>query len=266
MAKKLRQNVPGGGAAASRLAAELDAIAAGARSAAAGRVGRGRVHALRRSARLAEVATVLLGGGSRHAQRLLKRLARVRRKAGAVRDLDITQALLRKEPGDGARWLRRRVERERREAGKRLVAFGRAHPHGGVRGAWTRFVAGVRVRPGVVARRRRALEAAFRKLERGRPRDARELHRLRIAGRAAAMAWEVLGVASARLGPLRTATGRLGKVHDLTVAARTAWNVIDGAGRKAPEAARRAAERLDGRASRAVAAESRRWPGAGRAL
>jgi len=190
-----------------------------------GRCSRTFVHELRRACRAAEAAAWLLSSADRPAfEKFRTRLKRLRRRAGAVRDIDVAGTVLKSLASSPA--LRRDVSllrdslgKKRRERVERLLAFLRKHPRGGTHAAADALkeVSKSLGHAGVV-RSLRALDARVRRLAATGPRSIGALHTLRIAGKRALLAGEIVRPTPRECNPLAVLVDQIGRLLDLEVA------------------------------------------------
>lgn len=220
------------------------------------------IHQLRRSCRALEAAVLLVAPGD-HAQgqRARRRLRRLRRKAGALRDLDVAlQQLerLRARPRFAplALALRRPLARRRSRSQARLLRFLERHPRGGLAGAGRALTAALERQPADPWSALGRLELALFQQRRESARDPEALHRLRIAGKKVRWARRALRLEAPGQDPLAELVAGLGQAHDLWVTCSFLERLLPG---DTPAEARRALERLRGMAYCAHRRVAERW-------
>lgn len=189
-----------------------------------GRCSRTDVHELRRACRAAEAAAWLLSSADRPSFDTLRaKLRRLRRRAGAVRDIDVARLVL--ESLEGSPTTRREVslareslKQQRRDRGRRLLAFLRKHPRGGVeRAARTLQKLARSLADAGVLRSFRTLDTRVRRLAAAGPRSIEALHTLRIAGKRALLAGEIVRPMPRESDPLAVLVDQIGTLLDVEV-------------------------------------------------
>lgn len=206
-----------------------------------GRCSRADVHELRRACRAAEAAAWLLSSADRpFFETLRAKLRRLRRRAGAVRDIDVARLVLKSLQDSptirrDASLVRESLKQQRRDRGKRLLAFLRKHPRGGVeRAARTLLRLSKSLGDAGVLRSFRTLDTRVRRLAAAGPRSIEALHTLRIAGKRALLAGEIIRPMPSESDPLAVLVDQIGTLLDVEV---TIGLVRDG-GRDDLDAAR----------------------------
>lgn len=198
-----------------------------------GRCSRAIVHELRRACRATEAAAWLLSSADRPKfEKCRTRLKRLRRRAGAVRDIDVAGTVLKSlasSPAlrrDASR-VRDSLRRKRRERVERLLAFLRKHPRGGTHAA-ADALQGVSKSLGDagVVRSVRALDARVRRLAATGPRSIGAIHTLRIAGKRALLAGEIVRPTPRECNPLAVLVDQIGRLLDLEVAIALATELL----------------------------------------
>lgn len=190
-----------------------------------GRCSRTFVHELRRACRAAEAAAWLLSSADRPKfEKFSTRLKRLRRRAGAVRDIDVAGTVLKSlaSPPAARRdapLVRDSLRKKRRECVERLLAFLHKHPRGGIPAAADALkeVSKSLGDAGVV-RSLRALDARVRRLAAAGPRSIGAIHTLRIAGKRALLAGEIVRPTPRECNPLAVLVDQIGRLLDLEVA------------------------------------------------
>lgn len=190
-----------------------------------GRCSRTCVHELRRACRAAEAAAWLLSSADRSAfEKFRTKLKRLRRRAGAVRDIDVARLVLKpllKSPSaqaDASR-VRGALRKERGRRSKRLLAFLREHPRGGISAAAHSLTSASKpLSDGSVLKSLRALDVRVRRLAAKGPHSIGEIHSLRIAGKRALLAGEIVRPTPRESNPLAALVDQIGRLLDLEVA------------------------------------------------
>ncbi len=189
-----------------------------------GRCSRADVHELRRACRAAEAAAWLLSSSDRSAfERFRTKLKRLRRRAGAVRDIDVAGTVLKSLASSPALRsdvsLVRDSHRKRRRARvERLLAFLRKHPRGGVeRASRTLLKLTKSLGDAGVMGSFRMLDTRVRRIAAAGPRSIEALHTLRIAGKRALLAGEIVRPMPRESDPLASLVDRIGTLLDVEV-------------------------------------------------
>ncbi|MCC6969054.1 MAG: CHAD domain-containing protein [Phycisphaerales bacterium] len=190
-----------------------------------GRCSRTCVHELRRACRTAEAAAWLLSSADRSAfERFRTKLKRLRRRAGSVRDVDVARLVLKSLEGSSAirrdvSLVRESLREKRLERGERLLAFLLKHPRGGVeRAARTLLKLSKSLGNASVLRSLRGLDARVRRLAAKGPRSIDAIHTLRIAGKRALLAGDIIRPMPRESNPLAALVDQIGRLLDLEVA------------------------------------------------
>jgi CHAD domain-containing protein len=190
-----------------------------------GRSSRTCVHELRRACRAAEAAAWLLSSTDRTLfEKLRAQLKRLRRRAGAVRDIDVARLVLKSLTSSPAArrdvsLVRDSLRKKRRERAERLLAFIRKHPRGGVAGAArSLLLMSKSLKDARLLKSCSALDARVRRLAATDPRSIEDLHTLRIAGKRALLAGEIVRPMPRESIPLASLVDQIGRLLDLQVA------------------------------------------------
>ena len=189
-----------------------------------GRCSRTDVHELRRACRAAEAAAWLLSPASNAAfEQFCTGLKRLRRRAGAVRDVDVARLVLRQlektrdTTADAAR-VRDSLKKFRRRQAKLLLRFLDEHPRGGIdRPARKLLAASKNLSDAEVLGSLRSLESRVRRLVADRPRSIKAIHTLRIAGKRAVLAGDIILSVPRESNPLAVLVDQIGRLLDVQV-------------------------------------------------
>lgn len=189
-----------------------------------GRCSRTFVHELRRACRAAEAAAWLLSSADKPKfEKFRAKLKRLRRRAGAVRDIDVAGTVLKSlahSPAIGrdVSLVRDSLKKKRRERVERLLAFLRKHPRGEIPAAADALKEESKsLGDAGVVRSLRALDARVRRLAAAGPRSVEALHTLRIAGKRALLAGEIVRPMPRESDPLAVLVDRIGTLLDVEV-------------------------------------------------
>lgn len=190
-----------------------------------GRCSRKCVHELRRACRAAEAAVWLLSSADRAVfEELRTKLKRLRRRAGAVRDIDVARLVLKSLEGSSAirrdvSLVRESLREKRLERGERLLTFLLKHPRGGIPAAADSLRRVTKSSGDAeVLRSLRGLDARVRRLAAKGPRSVGAMHTLRIAGKRALLAGEIVRPTPRECNPLAVLVDQIGRLLDLEVA------------------------------------------------
>lgn len=190
-----------------------------------GRCSRADVHDLRRACRAAEAAAWLLSPASNATfEQFRACLKRLRRRAGEVRDVDVARLVLRplertSATSATAARVRNSLKKVRRRRSDRLLRLLDEHSRGGIDRPAAELLAackGLADREVLVSLR--SLESRVRRLAAARPRSIEALHTLRIAGKRAVLAGEILRPMPRESNPLAALVDQIGRLLDIQVA------------------------------------------------
>ena len=201
-----------------------------------GRCSRTIVHELRRACRAAEAAAWLLAPAKEPAFKDLRTcLKRLRRRAGNVRDVDVARLVLwsfekSKSARDAVTRLRESLKERRRRASRRLLLFIGEHPRGGIdRHARELIAASKGLTDTAVLASLRSLESRVRRLAADRPRSIDAIHTLRIAGKRAVLAGDILRPMPSDSNPLAALVDQIGRLLDIQVTIELARDELQSA-------------------------------------
>lgn len=189
-----------------------------------GRCSRTDVHELRRACRAAEAAAWLLSPASNAAfEQFRACLKRLRRRAGAVRDVDVARLVLRplertSATSAAAARARNSLKKIRRRHSDRMLCFLDQHPRGGVdRPARELLAASKGLTDTAVLASLRSLESRVHRLAADRPRSIDAIHTLRIAGKRAVLACEILRPMPRESNPHAALVDQIGRLLDIEI-------------------------------------------------
>ncbi len=189
-----------------------------------GRCSRADVHDLRRACRAAEAAAWLLSPASNATfEQFRACLKRLRRRAGEVRDVDVARLVLRplertSATSATAARVRNSLKKVRRRRSDRLLRFLDEHSRGGIDRPAAELLAackGLADREVLVSLR--SLESRVRRLAAARPRSIEALHTLRIAGKRAVLAADIIRPVPRESNPLAALVDQIGRLLDIKI-------------------------------------------------